>query len=594
MRFLPKSWLWILCLLMLPAVANAQSKYASVTATMEPATVKPGDQATLKIEFEVKAGLHAQSHKPLDPNNIPTNLKLDDNPAITAGDAVYPAGENVSYPALGTLSVYTGKVEFTVPITIAVNAANGALKISGIVRFQACNDKQCFMPGNLPFAVDATIVGGNAAATTQTASAPTATTGAKSPATTPAVIGGSSSMSFAAALGSALLAGLLFNIMPCVLPVLPLKAIGFYEVSQHNRAKSFVYGLVFSLGVISVFAVLALLVIVLKRVTWGELFSKAWFAWLVVTVLVLLSLGLFGGWTVTLPSGTYRVEPRHDTYSGNFFWGALTAVLATPCTAPLLPGLLAWATVRPSYQGVPAMLMVGVGMALPYLVLSATPELARRFPRSGPWPELFKQMMGFLMLAAAVYFAAGRLIEGPNFWWMVVATVAVAAFYLIARTVQLSKNALPVGISCILAVLMLGGVLGWTARITGIGSGANVEASWQPYSDQEFEQARASGKPVLVKFTANWCQTCQAIEGTVFRDPEVWDYLHKNNVVTIKADFSHENPSAQALLEKLNPAGGIPLTAIYAPGSDQPIQIASAYTSDTLLKTLRSILPAQP
>jgi thiol:disulfide interchange protein DsbD len=315
-----------------------------------------------------------------------------------------------------------------------------------------------------------------------------------------------------------------------------------------------------------------------------------------VTLLVLLSIGLFGGWTLTLPGGAYRLEPRHDTYGGNFFWGCLTAVLATPCTAPFLPGLLAWAAIRPSYQGVPAMLMVGVGMALPYLLLSATPELARRFPRTGPWPDLFKQMMGFMMLTAAMFFGAGRVIDGPNFWWLVVAVVAVAAFYMIARSVQLSKNALPIAITCTLAVIMLGGTLWWTAKVTGLASGgmsASTE-SWTSYSDATFAQARASGKPVLIKFTANWCSTCQAIEGTVFRDPTVWDYLHKNNVVMLKADFSQENPPAQALLEKLNPAGGIPLTAIYAPGAVQPIQIASVYTSDTLLKTLRSVLPAQP
>lgn len=583
MRNAARIGVWVLCLLVLVGDANAQTKYASASATLEPGTVKPGDHATLKIEFSVKSGFHAQSHKPLDPNYIATEVKLDDNPAISAGETVYPAGQNENYPALGMLSVYTGKVQFQTPITIAAGAASGALKISGKVHFQACNDQQCFMPQDVAFEVEGTVVGGSTGGTVASAKPQAAKT-----------IGGEESMSFLAALGSALLAGLLFNIMPCVLPVLPLKAIGFYEVSQHNRAKSFVFGLVFSLGVISVFAVLALLVIVLKRITWGELFSKAWFAWFVVGVLLLLSIGLFGGWTVTLPGGTYRLEPRHDTYGGNFFWGALTAVLATPCTAPLLPGLLAWAATRPSYQGVPAMLMVGVGMALPYLVLSATPELARRFPRVGPWPELFKQMMGFLMLSAAVYFGAGRLIEGPDFWWLVVATVAVAAFYLIARTAQLSKNALPVAISCILSVLMLGGVIWWTARITGIGSATNVEAAWVPYSDQAFADARASGKPVLVKFTANWCATCQTIEGTVFRDPDVWDYLHKNNVVTMKADFSHDNPPALAFLEKLNPAGGIPLTAIYAPGANQPIQIASVYDSDTLLKTLRSALPAQP
>src|SRR3954466_5183224 len=107
------------------------------------------------------------------------------------------------------------------------------------------------------------------------------------------------------------------------------------------------------------------------------------------------------------------------------------------------------------------MLMVGVGMALPYLLLSAMPEVARRFPRSGPWPDLFKQMMGFLMLAAAMYFGAGRLISGNGFWWLVTGVVAVASLYMVARSVQLSKNPLPVGITSTLAVIMIGVMVWW-------------------------------------------------------------------------------------------------------------------------------------
>ena len=381
MRFLPTSCRWILCLLLLPAVANAQAKYATATATLEPLTAKPGDRVTLKIEFEVKSGLHAQSHKPLDANFIPTVVKLDDNPAITAGETVYPPGQNVNYPALGMLSVYTGKVEFQTPITIAANAANGALKISGNVHFQVCNDQQCFMPTNLPFAVEVTIVGGAATAPTTSAIAQTSIASTK-----PTVIGGDASMSFLGAMGAALIAGLLFNIMPCVLPVLPLKAIGFYEVSQHNRGKSFLLGLVFSVGVISVFAVLALFVIVLKQITWGELFTKGWFIWGMTGLLAVLAFGLLGSWTFTLPMGTYRLEPRHDTYSGNFFWGyALTAILATPCTAPLLPAVarLGGHAAIVSGRARDADGGGGNGTAVSPAAERRTPELARRFPRSG-------------------------------------------------------------------------------------------------------------------------------------------------------------------------------------------------------------------
>src|SRR4029079_4516340 len=128
-------------------------------------------------------------------------------------------------------------------------------------------------------------------------------------------------------------------------------------------------------------------------------------------------------------------------------------------------------------------------------------EVARRFPRSGPWTELFKQMMGFLLLASAAYFGAGRLIHGTEFWWVVTAVVAIAALFLIARTLQLTKNARPVGIAATLAVIMLGGMLWWTARITGLTSpaGASIaDSNWTDYSDEQFESRRKANKPVLV------------------------------------------------------------------------------------------------
>lgn len=561
---------------------------ATVAAKISSSALKPGDKVRLTATVDVPEGYHAQSHTPLEKFYIPLTVKLDSNPAFTVGEIAYPEPKLETYPMLGKLSVYTGKVDLTVPITITSAAASGPLAIPGSVRLQMCDDKSCFPPATVKFSVNATITGAG------TASAPPTTTQAVTAATIsapPAKMQDKTGWTLWTAIGAALLAGLLFNIMPCVLPVLPLKAVGFYEASQHNRARSFALGVVFSIGLICVFAALALVVLVFRLISWGDLFTKGWFVWgIIVPLLTIMGFGLLGGWNFSLPMGVYRFEPRHDTFGGNFFWGALTAVLATPCTAPLLPTLLIWASAQPGYIGVLAMITVGVGMSLPYLILSAMPEVAQKFPRTGPWSDLFKQTMGFLMIAAAVYFAAGRLIHGPDFFWAVVFVIAVASLYLMARSVQLTKDARPVMIAIVIGMAMLSGSLWWTARITGLlagGSSAMAGGAFDAYSDDAFKAARDSGKPVLVKFTANWCGSCQLIEGSVFRDPQIWKALKDRGFEVMKVDFSDDSDApGKTLLLSLNPAGGIPLTAVYGPHSDSPVVLASVYSSQELLDAL--------
>lgn len=602
-----------LLVMLLSSLAWGQANRATVSAQVNTSAVRPGDRGVAAVVVDIAPGFHAQSHRPSAPQYIALQVKPADNDVITFGDPVYPDGKDETYPGLGPLNVYEGRVVIYVPFTVKPDAKPGDIEVGGTITYQICDDKACYLPQrNKPWGVKTQVVptgtsvevnapelfsGYHEQAATQPGTAVTRPTEIAPAGPTPSETidsgpdGGFKSAW--AAFGAAFLAGLLFNIMPCVLPVLPLKAVGFYEVSQHHRAKAFSYGVVFSLGLIAVFAVLAMLVLVLRVVSWGELFSKGWFIWSVVAVLLGLAAGTFGLFTTGLPTAVYNITPRHDTYTGNFLFGALTAVLATPCTAPLLPPLLLWAASRPGYVGVPAVIMVGVGMAAPYLILSAFPEVARRFPRAGAGAELFKQMMGFMLLAAAAYFAAGRLIEGPGFWWVVTAVVGVAAFFLVGRTVQITKSAGALAVSAVLAVAMVGGATWWTARLTGLGAASSVaaNATWEHYSPRAFADARSAGKPVLVKFTANWCGTCQAIELAVFTDPTVWDELHKRGVVTLKADFSNDNPEAMELLLKLNPTGGIPLTAVYLPGHDKPVVLASAYTSATLLEVLKQIEP---
>jgi thiol:disulfide interchange protein DsbD len=296
-----------------------------------------------------------------------------------------------------------------------------------------------------------------------------------------------------------------------------------------------------------------------------------------------MALGTFGFFTVALPTSVYRFTPSHETYFGNFAFGILTAILSTPCTFGLFLGLLVWAASQPPVLGTALVMTVGFGMALPYLILAATPELARRFPRTGPWAEIVKQMMGFLLLATAIYFGRRFLPEGlgeRGFWWMLFAVVAASGVFLIVRTLQFTRRALPIGIAVAIALLIVGPALAVTMRL------ADVPIEWQKYSPEKLATARASGKPVILKFTAQWCGNCQAVEATVYADDRTVEAVKQRDIVMLKADLTRKDALGWPLLKQLYPVGAIPFTAVYLPNETSPRTLAGIYSTQDLLTLL--------
>jgi thiol:disulfide interchange protein len=380
--------------------------------------------------------------------------------------------------------------------------------------------------------------------------------------------------------------------MPCVLPVVPLKAMSFFEVSQHNRAKSLALGAVFSLGLIAAFATLALFVVVLKSLNWGELFQMMWFRVGIIAVLVVMAVSTFGVFTVNVPTAMYRFTPRHDTYVGNFLFGILTAALSTPCTFGMFVGLLTWALAQDSRViGASLITTVGVGMAFPYFLLSAFPELARRFPRTGPWAELVKQMMGFLLLGTAVYFAKPffeRFLRSESnghrasdvFWWALFAVVAAAGAFLVVRTLQFARRLTPRLVGVAVAIIMI------VPSFLAARNFTYHPHDWVNFTDAALAQAKATGKPVLVEFTADWCGNCHFVEAFVINDRGVVATLKKHDVVMVKADVTEEDAPAKPLLDELNPAGAIPLTVIYSPHRAQPLMLRGIYSKAELQKAV--------
>jgi thiol:disulfide interchange protein len=550
--------------------------------------------------LDVPNGFHIPSHTPSLSNLIPFDLTVSGPDSVQLLPPVYPAGTLEDFPPFGKGNAYTGRTIVYIPLTVRPSTASTQITIEGTLDYQICNAQNCYNVKAQPFFITAGVV-----SATQPALAtaddlfrgfdPKAFTAAASANSSP-TSGPDDAVSFdffgknlfslgrggfAIALPLALLVGLLFNLMPCVLPVLPLKAIGFYETSQHDRGRSLLLGAVFSLGLLAAFGVLAQLVVVSHWIVWSQQFSSPTFAWIIVAILTIMALGMFGAFNVILPTSVYNLAPRHDTLIGNFLFGGLTALLSTPCTAPMFAGLLLWAEKQEKWLGVATIMTVGLGMALPYLVLSALPELARKLPRAGAWSEVLKQMMGFLLLAAAAFFGAGQLIAGPSFLWVVFAVVAAAAVFLVVRTAQLSPRIRPVTISTVVAAILLGTSFWVVHRMTW------RLIDWQPFSDAAVAEARASGRPVLIDFTANWCGNCQAIDLGVYHDQRTADVIKARRITMFRADLTSGDAPGWKLLTQLNASGGIPLTAIYFPGQDKPVMLTSVYTTQNLLQIIQ-------
>jgi len=286
-------------------VAAGPPKHGEITkAVVNSSGLRVGQKAWAAVVVEIQGGYHAQSHTPLDENFIKFEVKPDENASVTFGEAKYPPGEIEDYPALGKLSVYQGRVVVHVPLEVKAGAKPGPVEITGKVRFQACDDKVCYPPETPKFSIKTEIVAADAPVKPnepdlfkglEKASvdvAPQAPTGAPAVATTaaaPARVDASIGM-VAWQFLIAFLAGIVFNVMPCVLPVLPLKAVGFYNAAQHSRAKSLAFGATFSAGLIATFAAFGVLIFGFQRFSWGQLFTYTWFQAFIVVAL----LGLAG------------------------------------------------------------------------------------------------------------------------------------------------------------------------------------------------------------------------------------------------------------------------------------------------------------
>ena len=501
-------------------------------------------------------------------------------------------------------AVYEGSFSVFVPFSIAADAKPGPVTVPLEIEFQACDDRGCSAPATVELSASFEIVPTASAAG---AASPEAFT-AFDPSVYARIRSGErpaerlefnlleysfsidpSGAGFLLLLLIAAAGGMLLNFTPCVLPVIPLKIIGLSQAAQGSRSKCFALGFVMSLGVVAFWMALGLAIATIKGFeTTSQLFQKPEFTIGVGVVIAVMAVGMAGFFSLKLPDWIYMVEAKHDSYLGSFGFGIMTAVLSTPCTAPLMGTAVAWATTQGPATILTVFAAVGTGMALPYLVLSAKPEWIDRMPRTGPASDLIKQVMGLLLLAAAAYFTgagiSGLLVTPPEppshaYWWAVALLGAGAGAWLLVRTMRLTRR--PVN------RMVFGGTGAFILAVSvliGLSQTAKGPVDWTYYTPERLAEAQRSGKVVVIDFTAEWCANCKTLEALVLNTPSVSKELNAADVAPIKVDLTGNNEAGNALLKKSNRVT-IPLLLVY--GRDGSVVMNTEnYTAQQVLDAI--------
>ena len=380
---------------------------------------------------------------------------------------------------------------------------------------------------------------------------------------------GSASITLWAALVGAFIGGLILNLMPCVFPVLSLKALGFARAAHEDRSVIRTHGWLYTAGVMLSFLALAVIIVALKAggtsIGWGFQLQNPVLVGALAVLFFAIALNLFGLFEI---GGNVQNTGSDLATSGGakgaFFTGVLAVIVATPCTAPFMAGALGFAFAQSALMLVVIFLLLGVGFALPFLALSYAPGLFARLPKPGPWMDTFKQFLAFPMLAAAVWLV----------WVLSIQTGAggvlrlLSAMLLLGFAIWLWKFKSIVAKVALVASVFLGAYL---VKELGVAEREQQLASlpqssiWSP---ERLAEYRADGHPVLVDFTAAWCVTCKANQVGVLHKPKTQELFARTNTKVLVADWTRHNDVITKELAR-HGRSGVPLYLVYAPGTNE-------------------------
>ncbi len=618
--------LTLVCILLIPFVFSSPPAQGQDPYTLEWELAAHANGSLVAVMWITPPeGQYIYSHSP-GPMGQPTAF-------LPEGDAVlavrYPIGKEKqdSFDPTVTIRAYEGRS----PLFLELGEAQAPFTVTGTLRMLLCSDTSCWpindalsqqwetVPVPLPEAAShpwweeyeaAQVVAADAPpAQPMLPSTQDAPPSAASPegATQPEAAGTELEYAFmpqyfqpgleVSSLGKALLfaflAGIILNAMPCVLPVVSLKLSALMAVSgeedrQQQTAHLREHAIWFALGIFTFFLLLGG-VLGAAGLAWGQLFQQAELILGLAVLLFTLGLSLFGVFDLPMIDlkGAAAAGATGSPKLQAFSTGMLATLLATPCSGPLLGGVLGWTLSRSPAIILPVFLTIGLGMALPYLLLAIRPGLVRKLPKAGAWCLHMERGMGFLLMGTTIYLVH-ILPEFMLLPALICLWVAAVAAWMWGQWTTLSQPAgLRWGIRGV-AVAILGVSIAWAL------TPPSPSLEWGEFTPASFQETLGK-EPLLLDFTADWCPNCKVLESTTLSDDNMRGWQEQYGLTIIKVDLTQEDPQRMALLQALG-SQSIPIVALFPVGakSTQPLVLRDLFTAGQLEEALATTFSSAP
>jgi len=576
--------LWIAAL-----AASAQGFKAepvfSVTLHPDRQPAVAGEVLQLAAVVTVDPGWHVNSDDPGDEFSMPTTVAWLVPEGWPEPLTVFPDGEQLEFDFSDVpIEVWEGKVVFVGRLTVP-ETAEGALRPRVEVTAQACNNTQCLPPIAVKAGVDLEVVssGGTSELINQELFEIPQASGSESaaPDDDAARLAG---MSLPLLLLTVFLGGLALNLTPCVFPLIPI-TIGFFsQQTKGGSGTSFGLAFAYFIGITLTYSVLGVLAALGGAIFGGALQNPIVVA-VIVLVLLALAASMFGAWEIRPPAWAMQASGGRSGMIGALIMGLLMGIIAAPCIGPFVIGLLTFVGQKgdPVF-GFFVFFALAAGLGLPYLLLGTFTGLVNRLPASGAWMIGVRRVFGVILIAMAAYFAA-PMLPGNGGDWLMGLTLVIGALYLLVidRTGH-EQPTIDRVMRLVCAGLLVVG-LSILPVASGGGGGAVSEAdhlAWTPFDGGAFQDAVASGQPVIVDFYADWCAPCRELDEKTFSDPRVKEIL--DGFVRFKVDQTRASKEAVALAKEFKVLG-VPTVMVYRDG-EEVFRLTGFESADQFLKRI--------